>query len=68
MGVPPAVINFGVNIGGRRTDGVTYTMFLLSTKSENFAPTQLWYCPHGLPSPCGRTHRPVSSTFWYSPL
>eukprot|EP00959_Pyramimonas_sp_CCMP1952_P346182 7250822-Pyramimonas_sp.AAC.1 len=24
MRVPPAVINFGVHIGGRHTDGVTY--------------------------------------------
>eukprot|EP00959_Pyramimonas_sp_CCMP1952_P347762 7284672-Pyramimonas_sp.AAC.1 len=31
MRVPPAVINFGVNIGGRHTEGVTYIMFLLST-------------------------------------
>eukprot|EP00959_Pyramimonas_sp_CCMP1952_P120347 2516534-Pyramimonas_sp.AAC.1 len=35
MRAPPAVINFGVNIGGRHTDGVTYIMFLLSTKFEN---------------------------------
>eukprot|EP00959_Pyramimonas_sp_CCMP1952_P188989 3952741-Pyramimonas_sp.AAC.1 len=35
MRVPPAVINFSVNIGGRHTDGATYTMFLLSTKFEN---------------------------------
>eukprot|EP00959_Pyramimonas_sp_CCMP1952_P425277 8908210-Pyramimonas_sp.AAC.1 len=34
MRVRPA-INFGVNTGGRHTDGVTYTMFLLSTKFEN---------------------------------
>eukprot|EP00959_Pyramimonas_sp_CCMP1952_P288063 6024099-Pyramimonas_sp.AAC.1 len=32
---PPAVINFGVNIGGRHTDGATYITFLLSTKFEN---------------------------------
>eukprot|EP00959_Pyramimonas_sp_CCMP1952_P155191 3247134-Pyramimonas_sp.AAC.1 len=35
MRVPPAVINFGVNIGGRHTDGVIYTMFLRSTNFEN---------------------------------
>eukprot|EP00959_Pyramimonas_sp_CCMP1952_P002478 51226-Pyramimonas_sp.AAC.1 len=35
MRVPPAVINFGVNIGGRHTDGATYIMFLLSTKFDN---------------------------------
>eukprot|EP00959_Pyramimonas_sp_CCMP1952_P350251 7338201-Pyramimonas_sp.AAC.1 len=35
MRVPPAVINFGVNMGGLHTDGVTYMMFLLSTKFEN---------------------------------
>eukprot|EP00959_Pyramimonas_sp_CCMP1952_P211302 4422184-Pyramimonas_sp.AAC.1 len=35
MRVPPAVINFGVNIGGRDTDGITYIMFLCSTKVEN---------------------------------
>ena len=35
MRVPSAVINFGVNIGGRHTDGVTYIMFLLSTKFEH---------------------------------
>eukprot|EP00959_Pyramimonas_sp_CCMP1952_P153277 3206384-Pyramimonas_sp.AAC.1 len=35
MRAPPAVINFGVNIGGRHTDGVTYIMFLLSTRFEN---------------------------------
>eukprot|EP00959_Pyramimonas_sp_CCMP1952_P423450 8870207-Pyramimonas_sp.AAC.1 len=37
MRVPPAVINFGVNIGGRHTDGVTYIMFFLSMKFENSA-------------------------------
>eukprot|EP00959_Pyramimonas_sp_CCMP1952_P313386 6559310-Pyramimonas_sp.AAC.1 len=35
MRAPPAAINFGANIGGRHTDGATYTMFLLSTKFEN---------------------------------
>eukprot|EP00959_Pyramimonas_sp_CCMP1952_P201164 4207021-Pyramimonas_sp.AAC.1 len=35
MRVTPAVINFGVNIGGRHTDGVTYIMFLFSAKFEN---------------------------------
>eukprot|EP00959_Pyramimonas_sp_CCMP1952_P445979 9337146-Pyramimonas_sp.AAC.1 len=35
MRVPPAVINLGVNTGGRHTDGVTYIMFFLSTKFEN---------------------------------
>eukprot|EP00959_Pyramimonas_sp_CCMP1952_P060388 1261635-Pyramimonas_sp.AAC.1 len=35
MRLPPAVIEFGVNIGGRHTDGVTYIMFLLSTKFEH---------------------------------
>eukprot|EP00959_Pyramimonas_sp_CCMP1952_P300194 6279061-Pyramimonas_sp.AAC.1 len=35
MRVPPAVTNFGVNIGGRHTDGVTCIMFLLSTKLDN---------------------------------
>eukprot|EP00959_Pyramimonas_sp_CCMP1952_P044235 924517-Pyramimonas_sp.AAC.1 len=35
MRVPPAVINFGVNIGGRHTDGVTYIVFPLGTKFEN---------------------------------
>eukprot|EP00959_Pyramimonas_sp_CCMP1952_P201477 4213124-Pyramimonas_sp.AAC.1 len=35
MRVPPAVISFGVNIGGRHTDCVTYMMFLRSTKFEN---------------------------------
>eukprot|EP00959_Pyramimonas_sp_CCMP1952_P323881 6778291-Pyramimonas_sp.AAC.1 len=35
MIIPPAVINFGVNIGGRRAIGVTYIMFLLSAKLEN---------------------------------
>eukprot|EP00959_Pyramimonas_sp_CCMP1952_P419955 8796093-Pyramimonas_sp.AAC.1 len=35
MRVPPAVINFGVNIGGRHTDGATYIMLILSTKFEN---------------------------------
>eukprot|EP00959_Pyramimonas_sp_CCMP1952_P004477 93765-Pyramimonas_sp.AAC.1 len=34
MRVPPAVINFGVHIGGRHTDGVTYIMFLFSTMFE----------------------------------
>eukprot|EP00959_Pyramimonas_sp_CCMP1952_P177099 3701702-Pyramimonas_sp.AAC.1 len=34
MRVPPAVINTGVNIGGRHTDGVTLIM-LPSTKFEN---------------------------------
>eukprot|EP00959_Pyramimonas_sp_CCMP1952_P087645 1833913-Pyramimonas_sp.AAC.1 len=33
--IPPAVITFGVNMGGRHTDGGTYIMFLLSTNSEN---------------------------------
>eukprot|EP00959_Pyramimonas_sp_CCMP1952_P108359 2265679-Pyramimonas_sp.AAC.1 len=32
---PPAVINFGVNIGGRHTDGATYITLLLGTKFEN---------------------------------
>eukprot|EP00959_Pyramimonas_sp_CCMP1952_P034255 717837-Pyramimonas_sp.AAC.1 len=32
----PAVINLDVNIGGRHTDGVTYIMFLLSTKFETW--------------------------------
>eukprot|EP00959_Pyramimonas_sp_CCMP1952_P080832 1688590-Pyramimonas_sp.AAC.1 len=36
MRAPPAVIDFGVNIGGRHTDRATYIMFLLSTKFENF--------------------------------
>eukprot|EP00959_Pyramimonas_sp_CCMP1952_P139440 2917960-Pyramimonas_sp.AAC.1 len=31
MRVPPSVIDFGVNIGGRHIDGATYIMFLLST-------------------------------------
>ena len=35
MRVPSVVINFGVNIGGRHTDAVTYIMFLLSQKFEN---------------------------------
>eukprot|EP00959_Pyramimonas_sp_CCMP1952_P363849 7619337-Pyramimonas_sp.AAC.1 len=35
MRAPPTVINFGVNIGGRRTDGATYMMFRLCTKFEN---------------------------------
>eukprot|EP00959_Pyramimonas_sp_CCMP1952_P138384 2896347-Pyramimonas_sp.AAC.1 len=35
MSAPPAVINFGVNVGGRHTDGATYIMFLLTTKFEN---------------------------------
>eukprot|EP00959_Pyramimonas_sp_CCMP1952_P035505 743417-Pyramimonas_sp.AAC.1 len=35
MRVPPAVINSGVDIGGRHTDGATYIMFLLSAKFEN---------------------------------
>ena len=35
MRVPSIVINFGVNIGGRHTDAVTYIMFLLSQKFEN---------------------------------
>eukprot|EP00959_Pyramimonas_sp_CCMP1952_P419981 8796714-Pyramimonas_sp.AAC.1 len=35
MRVPPSVINFGVNIGGRHADGVTYIAFLLSVKFEN---------------------------------
>eukprot|EP00959_Pyramimonas_sp_CCMP1952_P066382 1385918-Pyramimonas_sp.AAC.1 len=35
MRVPPAVINCGVNIGGRHTDGATYIMSLLRTKFEN---------------------------------
>eukprot|EP00959_Pyramimonas_sp_CCMP1952_P141422 2959990-Pyramimonas_sp.AAC.1 len=35
MRVPLAVINFGVGIGGRHADGVTYIMFLLSAKFEN---------------------------------
>eukprot|EP00959_Pyramimonas_sp_CCMP1952_P119971 2508430-Pyramimonas_sp.AAC.1 len=35
MRAPPAVINFGVNIGGRHTDGATYITFLLSVKFEN---------------------------------
>eukprot|EP00959_Pyramimonas_sp_CCMP1952_P102142 2136570-Pyramimonas_sp.AAC.1 len=35
MRVPPAVINFGVNIGGRHADGATYIAFLLSAKYEN---------------------------------
>eukprot|EP00959_Pyramimonas_sp_CCMP1952_P354475 7425758-Pyramimonas_sp.AAC.1 len=35
MRVPPAVVNFGVNIGGRHIDGATYITFLLSTKVEN---------------------------------
>eukprot|EP00959_Pyramimonas_sp_CCMP1952_P291009 6087426-Pyramimonas_sp.AAC.1 len=35
MRAPPAVINFGVSIGGCRTDGATYIAFLLSTKFEN---------------------------------
>eukprot|EP00959_Pyramimonas_sp_CCMP1952_P303210 6344629-Pyramimonas_sp.AAC.1 len=35
MRVPPVVINFGVNIGGRHTDGATYIAFLLNTKFEN---------------------------------
>eukprot|EP00959_Pyramimonas_sp_CCMP1952_P071686 1497399-Pyramimonas_sp.AAC.1 len=32
---PPAVNHFGVNIGGRHTDGATYIMLLLSAKFEN---------------------------------
>eukprot|EP00959_Pyramimonas_sp_CCMP1952_P005106 107574-Pyramimonas_sp.AAC.1 len=36
MRAPPAVLIFGVNIGGRHTDGATNIMFLLSTKFENF--------------------------------
>eukprot|EP00959_Pyramimonas_sp_CCMP1952_P245609 5133353-Pyramimonas_sp.AAC.1 len=35
MGVRPAVLNFGVNIGGRHTDGATYIMFFSSTKFGN---------------------------------
>eukprot|EP00959_Pyramimonas_sp_CCMP1952_P293555 6139492-Pyramimonas_sp.AAC.1 len=35
MRAPPTVINLGVNLGGRHTHGVTYTMFLLSAKVEN---------------------------------
>eukprot|EP00959_Pyramimonas_sp_CCMP1952_P089084 1864176-Pyramimonas_sp.AAC.1 len=35
MRVPPAVISFGVNIGCRHSDGVTYIMLILSTKFEN---------------------------------
>eukprot|EP00959_Pyramimonas_sp_CCMP1952_P204055 4267477-Pyramimonas_sp.AAC.1 len=34
MRAPPAVISFGVNIGGRHTDGVTYIMFLVSATFE----------------------------------
>eukprot|EP00959_Pyramimonas_sp_CCMP1952_P238548 4984879-Pyramimonas_sp.AAC.1 len=32
MRAPLAVISFGVNIGGRHTDGATYNMSFLSTK------------------------------------
>eukprot|EP00959_Pyramimonas_sp_CCMP1952_P330868 6928535-Pyramimonas_sp.AAC.1 len=35
MRVLPAAINLGLDIGGRHADGVTYVMFLLSTKFEN---------------------------------
>eukprot|EP00959_Pyramimonas_sp_CCMP1952_P302159 6322472-Pyramimonas_sp.AAC.1 len=35
MIVPSAIIKFGVDIGGRHTDGVTYIMFLLGTKFEH---------------------------------
>eukprot|EP00959_Pyramimonas_sp_CCMP1952_P455921 9472344-Pyramimonas_sp.AAC.1 len=35
MRVPSGIINFGENVGGRHTDGVTYIMFLLSTKCEH---------------------------------
>eukprot|EP00959_Pyramimonas_sp_CCMP1952_P008371 175030-Pyramimonas_sp.AAC.1 len=35
MRTSPAVINFGVNIGGRHTDGASYIAFILSTKFEN---------------------------------
>eukprot|EP00959_Pyramimonas_sp_CCMP1952_P213826 4474105-Pyramimonas_sp.AAC.1 len=35
MRVSPAVINCGVNKGGRLTDGAAYIMFLLSAKFEN---------------------------------
>eukprot|EP00959_Pyramimonas_sp_CCMP1952_P111239 2327188-Pyramimonas_sp.AAC.1 len=34
MRVPPAVISFGVNIGGRHADGATCIVFLLCTKLE----------------------------------
>eukprot|EP00959_Pyramimonas_sp_CCMP1952_P417713 8751552-Pyramimonas_sp.AAC.1 len=35
MRVLSAIINFGVNIGGRHNDGVTYVMFLPISKFEH---------------------------------
>eukprot|EP00959_Pyramimonas_sp_CCMP1952_P229591 4800351-Pyramimonas_sp.AAC.1 len=35
MRVPPAVINFGVNTGGRHADEATCITFLFSTEFEN---------------------------------
>eukprot|EP00959_Pyramimonas_sp_CCMP1952_P215273 4504406-Pyramimonas_sp.AAC.1 len=41
MRAPPAVINIGVDIGGRHADGVTYRRFLLNTKFANLGEERL---------------------------
>eukprot|EP00959_Pyramimonas_sp_CCMP1952_P325216 6807061-Pyramimonas_sp.AAC.1 len=35
MRVHSGIFNFGANVGGRHTDGVTCIMFILSTNCEN---------------------------------
>eukprot|EP00959_Pyramimonas_sp_CCMP1952_P395501 8287179-Pyramimonas_sp.AAC.1 len=70
MKVPPAVLNFGVNIGGRHTDGATYIMFPLNTKFENLEEERQLNSETALidfSRPCGRTDRPDISTLWDSP-
>eukprot|EP00959_Pyramimonas_sp_CCMP1952_P057198 1193867-Pyramimonas_sp.AAC.1 len=64
MGEPSGLVNFGVNIGGRHTDGVTYIMLLLSNKFGNLEggmPTECRNDSHRIPRPRGRADRPDSS-------